>query len=137
MKSDSNIGDASLIGLECESGDFSDCNVEEPDGHVTYGCDGVLIFSDINSTCGSMCESKRKKRSSFGRTGWTLFYTNQDSPRGSGDHENYFDFINKKHDRLSVYDIDGNEYINCKKKAIHVRQRDKKNRYSNLSVGKK
>ena len=71
-----------------------------------------------------MCQITRSKRSDSMRTGWTLFYTNQDTPRGNGDHENYFDFVDGKRDRLTVYDLNGKAYTNCKKKAVHVRKRD-------------
>ena len=91
---------------------------------MAFGCEGILIFSETNSTCGSMCQLTRNKRSDSARTGWTLFYTSQDSPNGSGDHENYFDFVDGKRDRLTVYDLSGKAYTNCKKKAVHVRKRD-------------
>ena len=121
MKSNAFIGDASLIGLECESGDFTDCNLDGAAERVAFGCEDILIFSDINSTCGSMCGSKRNKRSASLRTGWTLIYMSQDSPMGNGDHENYFDYVNRKRDRLTVYDLNGEAYTNCEKKAIHIR----------------
>ena len=48
------IGDASLIGLTCESGNFSDCDLTEPAELIPLGCESVLIFSDRNNTCGSV-----------------------------------------------------------------------------------
>ena len=58
------LGDPSQIGLECESGDFSDCNLNEPVGHVPIGCEGILMFSDNNSKCGSLCQSNATKSES-------------------------------------------------------------------------
>ena len=123
ISSEINVGDPSLIGLNCESGDFSDCNLFEPDEPIPSGCEGKLIFSPIQSSCGSMCGAHRKKRSEQARTGWTLYYTNRDSPNGSGDHENYFEYLHGKKDRLTVYDLNGTAFTHCEKKAIHVRKR--------------
>ena len=125
MKSKSDdLGDPSLIGLSCESGDFSDCNLNVSSETVPFGCEGVLIFSEDNKTCGTLCNSKRKKRSATEREGWTKFFINADSPNGTGDHEHYFHYYgSEKLDRLKVYDTNGNEYEECVKKAIHVRER--------------
>lgn len=119
------IGDSSLIGLTCESGEFSDCNLDEPTESVHFGCGSVLFFSDKRSSCGSLCKSERKKRSDFGREGWTRFFTNNDTPKGTGDHEHYFDYIGgTKPDLLKVYDSSGTAYTGCVKKAIHIREKD-------------
>jgi len=116
------IGDPSLIGLSCESGEFSDCFLDDPAESVPFGCGGVLFFSDKQSTCG--CGSARKKRSDSGREGWTKFFTNTDTPKGTGDHEHYFNFIGDSNlDILKVYDSSGLEYTGCVKKAIHIRER--------------
>ena len=50
----SKIGDASFIGLECESGNVDDCN-DEPEERAPLKCDGSLILSDKVSKCGSKC----------------------------------------------------------------------------------
>ena len=119
------IGDPALIGLSCESGhDISDCNLDEEHEPVPIGCEGVLIFSDVESTCGSMCESERSKRSEFGRKGWTKSYMNTDKPTGTGDHEHYFHYLKNSDNRRFVYDSDGTKYTNCVKKAIQVREKD-------------
>ena len=118
------IGDASLIGLECESGDFSDCDWSEINDRIPFGCEDILMFSNSNSTCGSKCNVNGfERREIMSRTGWTLFYTNEDNPFGTGDHENFFEFLNGR-DRLKVYDLNGEAYTNCEKKAIHIRHRN-------------
>ena len=82
------------------------------------------MFSDNNSTCGSMCDFKRTKRSDSGREGWTKFFINNDTPNGTGDHEHYLYFLGATtSDRLKVYDSSNTVYTNCVKKAIHVRER--------------
>ena len=84
-----------------------------------------MIFSEGNQTCGSLCDSKRKTRSAVGKEGWTKFFMNADTPDGTGDHEHYFHYYgSEKLDRLKVYDAKGNEYEECIKKAIHVRERE-------------
>ena len=85
------------------------------------------MFSESNNKCGELCGSNRSKRSTLPKngpikTGWTPFYMNSDSPSGTGDHEHYMYYINGDHDRLRVYDSDGEAYTNCTKKAIHVQQ---------------
>ena len=129
MNSDA-IGDASLIGLECESGDFSDCDLDEVSDHIPIGCEKILMFSDSNNQCGKLCKSNRSKRSALPtsdaiRTGWTPFYMNADNPNtGTGDHEHYYYYVDGDHNRLTVYDYDGQPYSDCTKKAIHVREKD-------------
>ena len=128
MNSDA-IGDASLIGLECESGDFSDCDLNAFSDHIPIGCEKILMFSDSNNQCGKLCKSNRSKRSALPpnatiKTGWTVFYMNTDHPNGTGDHEHYFYYVDGNHDRLTVYDSDGQAYSDCTKKAIHVREKD-------------
>ena len=126
-KSDA-IGDASLIGLQCESGDFSDCDLDGLDNHMPIGCDRILMFSESNSTCGSLCDPKKSKQrrevdeaGDIKKSGWTPFYMNSDKPSGTGDHEHYYYYLNKNNNRLSVYGHDGKEYIGCKKTAMHIR----------------
>ena len=126
------IGDASLIGLECESGDFSDCELPKSIEPIPIGCEGVLIFSQDSNTCGSNCNSKKPKRSNretsstFG--GWTPYYNNDDNPDdGTGDHEHYFYFRNWSYrggnaKKRIAYGKDGQAYRNCKRTAIYVRE---------------
>ena len=121
MKSD-DIGDPSLIGLSCETGEFQSCSLDEPDASVPIGCEGVLMFSDVNSSCGSLCGSKR--RSSPSLEGWTKFFTSTDTPNGTGDHEHFFFYNINNRDRLEVYDQNGAVNKNCIKTAIHVRERE-------------
>ena len=122
------IGDPSLIGVSCESGDVIYCEPDEANDHSPIGCEGALFFSDATSSCKSLCESdsksNRKKRSDSGREGWTQYFTSADTPDGSGDHEHYFFYYgDKKRDRLAVYDSNGSIYKSCKKTAIDVRER--------------
>ena len=73
MKSKSSaIGDPSLIGLKCESGDFSDCDLKSINDHAHLGCETTLMFSDDESTCGSKCGSKTS--GTIVKKGWTQFY---------------------------------------------------------------
>ena len=131
FKSD-DLGDPSLIGLSCESGEFADCDLKEEFEPAPFGCEGVLMFSDNQSTCGSLCDSKRRKRRTSGREGWTKSYISTDTPDGTGDHEHYFYYYgNKKgktfesaRQKLKVYDSNGVAYEDCEKKAIYVRERE-------------
>ena len=122
------IGDPSLIGVSCESGDVPFCEPEEDNDPMSMGCDGALFFSDGNTTCKSVCESdlesNRNKRSDSGRKGWTKYFNSIDTPSGTGDHEHYFFYYgNRKRDKLKVYDSNGSIYKGCKKTAIDVRER--------------
>ena len=80
------------------------------------------MFSDVNSSCGSLCGSKR--RSSPSLEGWTKFFTSTDTPNGTGDHEHFFFYNINNRDRLEVYDQNGAVNKNCIKTAIHVRERE-------------
>ena len=72
-----NIGDSSLIGLECETGNFDDCMKNVTQDSAPSNCNGVLFFSEQSSSCGSSCYNKnRRKRASEEqpvRKGWTLY----------------------------------------------------------------
>ena len=124
------LGDAGLIGLECETGDFSDCELPESEDDIPIGCAGVFMFSSTNNSCGSKCETTRAKRNteesdsegSSKFSGWTTFYNNDDDPSGTGDHEHYSHYRNSKRDKLKVYGKDGTEFTSCKKIAIYVRE---------------
>ena len=123
------IGDASLIGLECESGDFSDCILDEIDDYALIECENILMFSKSNSTCGSLCDPQRTRRSAsinhdemnVNKEGWTVTYMSADEPTGTGDHEHYGYY--KRDDNLIVYDQEGQAWQKCKKKAILIRGR--------------
>ena len=97
------------------------------------------MFAPGNQTCGSNCNSKRRKRSDlenesstiFG--GWTPYYTSDDYPDGTGDHEHYFHFRGEEKDwsyrgknaEISiVYGKDGQAYKNCNRTAIHARTKN-------------
>ena len=125
------IGDASFLGLECESGDFSDCNLNESDERVPFGCENILMFSRSNTTCGSLCGSNRSKRSAdkrdgmkINKEGWTPIYMSGDEPTGTGDHEHYRYYLNNN-DNLIVHDPfgEGHAWQNCTKTAISIRER--------------
>ena len=92
------------------------------------------MFSRQNSTCGSLCGSRERKRrqtSNIVREGWTEFFLSSDTPftpknsKNPGEHEHYF-FYHGHADRkrLKVYDTNKNEFTNCKKKAIYIRERE-------------
>ena len=148
------VGDPGLIGLECESGEFSNCYLNDTTERVPIGCEGALFFADVPSRCNFLCDSKRTKQkrgtNSRMKKGWTKYYINEDKPlntnsngekckgdsnckkgekgcckKGTGDHEHlsFFQNRNDEHrDRLKVYDSNGDEFNNCKKIAIHVRE---------------
>ena len=73
----SEIGDATFIGLECESGDVSDCN-DGTDESSPPELQGYLILSETESQCGSKCKLGPTLRSSSSesRRYWTQ-YTSQ------------------------------------------------------------
>jgi len=112
---------------------YRDCvfSLNQIPEETTAGCEGSLIFSDYNSTCGEHCNLSRTKRSNSGdngRMGWTQSFKNTDVPRGTepnygtGDHEHFTSF--SKDDILYVYGSDGTAYSNCRSKAIHVREKN-------------
>ena len=77
----SKIGDPSFIGLECESGNISDCH-DGPDESAPPSCQGGLILSDTKSECGSQCKLPRsnspRSNSKATRTAkWWTLYTSQ------------------------------------------------------------
>ena len=126
------IAEPSLIALDCETGNISDCDVNELPS-VPDDCRGVfsLIFSDVQTTCGSYCTSSknRNRRDQYNivKSGWTLAI-NMDQNHGSdssGDHENYLNFFEfEKNIHTIAKDLSGDEYTECKKKAVYVRSRE-------------
>ena len=52
------IGDASIIGLECESGITDDCN-DGTEESVTDECFGIYMAPEKTTTCGSKCDLGR------------------------------------------------------------------------------
>ena len=117
-------------------GFYDDCfaSLQEIDNHPQNECPNKLIFSNSKLTCGAYCgNTSRKRRSSnnIAREGWTtyirlvyfhilsffnfIFYS-KDTPRGNGDHENFFK-------KSNVHEIDGREYTDCEEVAIHIRSR--------------
>ena len=59
----SKIGDASFIGLDCPTGDVSDCN----DGTLESApseCKGILVLSEEESQCGSKCFRSNERSTS-------------------------------------------------------------------------
>ena len=78
LKISDDIGDASVIGLHCPTGDISDCN----DGDLTEEvcqCKDRWIFSDDNSQkCGQLCdyphERKKRELDESPWVKWTKFY---------------------------------------------------------------
>ena len=90
------------------------------------------MFSEQNSTCGSMCGSSKRKRrnnSSIVKKGWTDFFLSTDTPTtpkdsNTGEHEHYPFYAGKSNRRTSVYDSNGKAFTECSKKAIIVRERN-------------
>ena len=96
---------------------------------VPDGCEKMLIFSEVNGSCGAHCNLGHKNRRSIKapvRKGWTL-YTSVDNPGGTGDHENYFP------QSTDVYELDGSKYRKCGKKAVHIRSKNKHEPWYSLS----
>ena len=66
-----------MIGLKCESGNFEDCMVgitKIPQND----CEGVLIFANFTSSCGSQCgsfssETDFRNTENPKRSGWTNY----------------------------------------------------------------
>ena len=74
----SEIADASFIGLECDSGDVSDCN-DGTDESSPSELQGYLILSETETKCGSKCNNDPTLRSSTSKSiryFWTV-YTSQ------------------------------------------------------------
>ena len=49
------IGDASIIGLDCESGVVDDCN-DGTEESVPVKCSGIFIAPEKTTKCSSQCE---------------------------------------------------------------------------------
>ena len=58
----SKIGDASHIGLECPSGDVSNCN-DGTDEIMPSQLQGYLVLSETETQCGSNCNLNSSSRS--------------------------------------------------------------------------
>ena len=74
----SEIADAAFIGLECDSGDVSNCN-DGTDESSPSELQGYLILPETETKCGSKCDNDSTMRSSTSkglRSFWTL-YTSQ------------------------------------------------------------
>ena len=61
------------------------------------------------------------------KSGWTMAI-NIDQNHGedsTGDHENYFQFLkNAQSDETIVFNIDGEKFTDCTKKAVYVRSKE-------------
>ena len=95
---------------------------------MPIGCEGALFFSDLSSSCKSLCKSDwepyRNKRSDSVYKGWTKYFNSIDTPSGTGDHEHYFFYYGEnKRDRSAVYASNGSTFKGCNKTAIDVRER--------------
>ena len=68
-----NICLPSSIGLQCESGDVSDCNLSLSMEILPSYCKGKLIFSsNTDRDCGSKCDIQTKRSIPL-RKGWTKY----------------------------------------------------------------
>ena len=69
------IGDASFIGLKCDTGNVDDCN-DLPDERVVDDCKGVLILSEKSSKCGSKCELSMERQVRTNQFKFVLVFAN-------------------------------------------------------------
>ena len=80
------IGDATQIGLECESGNITDCNEslsihQNSEDLIPNGCEKNLFFGNNTGQCGTYCHSNSsdqtfftsRSQKSFLRSGWTIY----------------------------------------------------------------
>ena len=79
------IGEASQIGLDCDTGNITDCN----DSLATHqnaseimpnGCEDKLIFGQNEGLCGAFCKQDsdghvitRRSENKILRSGWTIY----------------------------------------------------------------
>ena len=100
--------------MNCESGDFSHCYLNETEENVPIGCEGVFMFSDIQHGCESLCEQNDKKRSdtNLKKKGWTNFM-NADKPinTSNGKTCNGTDWLTSQNTKCEV----GKDDACCKK----------------------
>ena len=91
------------------------------------------MFSEKNTTCGTRCNSgKRKRRADkkhIIKEGWTKHYLSKDTPltpenaEDPGDHEQLYFFQNEPSRlRTQIFDSSGQAFGQCEKIAIHVRE---------------
>ena len=135
LKSD-NVGDPSLIGLQCEHAEFSDCDLTNLND--TLSCNGHLIFSKDKETCGiKNCLGESMTRREPMMTGWTLPINGDQlhNNLSTGDHENYLFYLeNEQKSKSKVYDEEGVEYVNCTKKAVSVRSENEHKDWFSLNA---
>ena len=142
------ITDANLIGLECETGNVDDCATSSSGEVVTETCRGVSIFSTepINQKCGDLCNKKRSLNEFEAGTvkaqGWTQFMRyfmnisksvfietvqenfyqfifSIDNSSGTGDHENWM-----LDDEILYQVSPKSTYTDCKRIAVNVRSKE-------------
>ena len=58
------IGDASFIGLDCESGIIDDCN-DGTQESVPAECSGLFIAPKETTKCGSQCDLGARRRTTY------------------------------------------------------------------------
>lgn len=61
-----------VVAFQCESGDKSDCFINMPKESLSEACNGILMFSNISSSCGENCNNI-VTQGKIKRKGWTLF----------------------------------------------------------------
>ena len=61
-----------IVDFQCQSGDNSDCREYIPEDSLSANCNGILMFSNTASSCGSNCENNNDSQEII-RKGWTLF----------------------------------------------------------------
>ena len=61
-----------IVDFQCQSGDYIDCLENLPKDSLSATCNGILMFSNTSSSCGSNCKNNADSRSII-KKGWTLF----------------------------------------------------------------
>ena len=67
------ISDASLIGLDCETGNIDDCN-DGTEESVPVECTGIFLAPKKTTQCGSQCSFNTQKNNRRKKNSYWLYY---------------------------------------------------------------
>ena len=67
------ISDASIIGLECESGNIDDCN-DGTEESVPAECTGIFLAPAETTQCGSKCSANARTKYKTKKNSYWLYY---------------------------------------------------------------
>ena len=67
------ISDASIIGLDCETGNIEDCNDGTEDS-VPAECSGIFLAPDQTTECGSKCDISTRINYKSKKNSYWLYY---------------------------------------------------------------